>query len=118
MLQAGDSSVRDLILHHVAPGLGVLVALSMFASPLSAVLSIKKAKRLGAFNPLPLIAIIANCTCWMVYGCLKADPYVIAANEPGLLLGLFMSLTCYGFADAKVSGSGAPLARLGMQPTG
>lgn len=37
-------------------------------------------------NPLPLVAIIANCTSWMLYGCINRDPYVIAANEPGLLL--------------------------------
>lgn len=53
-------------------------------------------------NPLPLVAIIANCTGWLLYGCILADPYVIAANWPGLLLGIFMTVTCYGFADLKV----------------
>lgn len=37
-------------------------------------------------NPLPLVAIIGNCTAWLLYGCINRDPYVIAANEPGLLL--------------------------------
>ena len=32
-------------------------------------------------------------------GCLTRDPYVIAANEPGLLLGLFMTFVCYGFSN-------------------
>ncbi|PNH08322.1 hypothetical protein TSOC_005152 [Tetrabaena socialis] len=52
-------------------------------------------------NPLPLVAIIANCTAWILYGCINEDPYVIIANEPGLLLGLFMTVSCYGFADPK-----------------
>ena len=62
-----------------------------FASPLSAVLKVRRTRRLGDLNPLPLVAIIANCVGWMVYGCLNRDPYVIAANEPGLLLGFFMT---------------------------
>ena len=31
-------------------------------------------------NPLPLVAIIANCAAWLIYGCINADPYVITAN--------------------------------------
>ncbi len=100
--EEGGSQIKDLILHHIAPGAGVVVALLMFMSPLNAVLRVRASGRLGEFNPLPLIAIIANCTCWLVYGCLKADAYVIAANVPGLMLGFFMSFSCYGFANAKV----------------
>ena len=40
---------------------------------------------------------------WLVYGCLHRDPYVIAANVPGLMLGFFMTLSCYGFAEPEVS---------------
>ncbi|GAX74934.1 hypothetical protein CEUSTIGMA_g2380.t1 [Chlamydomonas eustigma] len=97
-----DDDTKIFLLHHFVPGLGCVVALTMFASPLQAVLSAKKGKFLGDLNPIPFVAIIANCICWMVYGCLNKDPYVIAANEPGMLLGVFMSLVCYGLADLKV----------------
>lgn len=93
---------KALILHHLAPGLGCIIAFGMFVSPLKAVLQVRKDKYLGDLNPLPLIAIIANCTGWLLYGCINRDPYVIAANEPGFLLGVFMSVSCYGFAEHKV----------------
>ena len=65
MSSEGDDA---FLLHHLVPGLGCLVALSMFASPLRAVLQVKKQRKLGDLNPLPLVAIIANCCGWMVYG--------------------------------------------------
>jgi solute carrier family 50 protein (sugar transporter) len=147
----GDSDpyYMDLFLHHIVPGIGCLVALAMFASPLKAVLLVRKRTHLGELNPLPFVAIIANCAgrllpmhhsgrtlrrstsetkadivqpksknckgdmfyvvlpCffigWLIYGCLHRDPYVIAANVPGLLLGFFMTLSCYGFAAPPVS---------------
>ncbi len=54
-------------------------------------------------NPLPMVAIWANCTAWLVYAYMKADYYVFFANEPGLLLGIYMTIICYGFAEPKVS---------------
>lgn len=92
---------KELALKHVAPGLGCIIAFLMFFSPFKAVMQIRQSKFLGDLNPLPLVAIIANCTGWLLYGCILADPYVIAANWPGLLLGIFMTVTCYGFADLK-----------------
>jgi solute carrier family 50 protein (sugar transporter) len=97
-----DEEIRQFCLHHLVPGLGCVVALTMFASPLQAVLLARKQNNLGDLNPIPFVAIIANCICWIVYGCINTDPYVIAANQPGLLLGAFMSLVCYGLADLKV----------------
>ncbi|KAG2445268.1 hypothetical protein HYH02_008735 [Chlamydomonas schloesseri] len=93
--------MKKLFLHHLAPGLGCIIAFLMFVSPLKTVLQVRANKHLGDLNPLPLVAIIANCAGWLIYGCINADPYVIAANEPGLLLGIFMTVSCYGFADPK-----------------
>lgn len=64
-------------------------------------LNIRKSKALGAFNPLPLVAMWANCVGWLVYSFLIKDLYVLASNEPGLVLATFMTITCYGFADDK-----------------
>jgi hypothetical protein len=44
----------------------------------------------------------ANCVGWLVYSFLIKDLYVLASNEPGLVLATFMTITCYGFADDKV----------------
>lgn len=55
-----------------------------------------------SLNPLPLVAMWANCVAWLVYSFITVDVYVLASNIPGLLLGSFMTITCYGFADEKV----------------
>lgn len=95
---AGD----NVFLEHVVPSLGCLVAFLMFASPFKAVLQVRKQKSLGDVNPLPFVAMWANCTAWLVYAFLKGDVYVFFSNEPGLLLGAFMTVSCYGYADAKI----------------
>lgn len=60
-----------------------------------------------------MVAIWANCTAWLVYAFLTHDPYVLASNVPGLLLGAFMTLSCYGHADDNVSNACAvPLPML------
>jgi hypothetical protein len=48
----------------------------------------------------------ANCTGWLVYAFLITDPYVLASNVPGLALAIFMTVTCYGFADDKARAYG------------
>ena len=51
-------STRDLILKHIAPGTGAVIALMMFASPLKAVLAIRKSRTLGvSVSPQPLEAL-------------------------------------------------------------
>jgi solute carrier family 50 protein (sugar transporter) len=37
---------------------------------------------------------VLNCIGWMIYGCQKRDWYLFWANLPGLLLGLYYSVTC------------------------
>ncbi|GFR43451.1 hypothetical protein Agub_g4534 [Astrephomene gubernaculifera] len=101
-LLGDDTDMEDLVLKHIAPGMGCVVAFLMFLSPLKTVLQARANKHLGDLNPLPLVAIIANCAGWLLYGSIARDPYVILANEPGLLLGIFMTVSCYGFADIKV----------------
>ncbi|GBF97258.1 hypothetical protein Rsub_09949 [Raphidocelis subcapitata] len=91
----------SVLLTTVAPALGCIVAWAMFLSPLRAVLQVRKSKAIGAFNPLPLVAMWANCAGWLVYSYLTRDIYVLASNEPGLILATFMTITCYGFADEK-----------------
>jgi solute carrier family 50 protein (sugar transporter) len=49
-----------------------------------------------------MVAMWANCVAWLVYSFLTVDIYVLASNIPGLLLGSFMTISCYGYADEKV----------------
>ena len=53
-------------------------------------------------NPIPFPVVVANCVAWVAYAIVSKDPYVFLANDPGLLLGLFYTLSAYGYADVKV----------------
>lgn len=53
-------------------------------------------------NPIPFPVVVANCVAWVAYAIVCKDPYVFLANDPGLLLGLFYTLSAYGYADVKV----------------
>lgn len=57
---------------------------------------------LQSLNPLPYVAMWANCVAWLVYAFLTHDPYVLASNVPGVLIASYMTISCYGFADDKV----------------
>lgn len=56
-----------------------------------------------SLNPLPMVAMWANCVAWLVYAFLTKDPYVLCPNWAGLLLGTFMTMACFGLADDEVS---------------
>jgi len=94
-----------LLLHHLVPGLGAIIACLMFASPMQAVLKAKRTGIIGQLNPLPLVAIIANCVGWLIYGAMNSDPYVMAANYPGLLMGIFMVMVTYALASPETRDS-------------
>lgn len=57
---------------------------------------------LQSLNPLPYVAMWANCVAWLVYAFLIRDPYVLASNVPGVLIASYMAISCYGFAEDKV----------------
>lgn len=59
---------------------------------------------LQSLNPLPYVAMWANCVAWLVYSFLTTDPYVLASNIPGVLIATWLTLSCYGFAEERVSG--------------
>jgi len=46
---------KELTLKHLVPILGIILATTMFISPLKAVQDVKRFNALGEFNTLPLI---------------------------------------------------------------
>jgi solute carrier family 50 (sugar transporter) len=97
-----------LLLEHLVPALGVLVANALFFSPLKPVLQARSGR--GSFSsaapPLVFAAMSANCSAWLVYSFLKRDPYILASNVLGALVSQYMLLatvagtTVQGAADA------------------
>ena len=53
------------------------------------VLAKRREGKLGDYNPLPTPIVFGNCLGWLSYALLSKDPYVTAANVPGLLLGFW-----------------------------
>jgi hypothetical protein len=58
MADAGGGANNGILLKHVVPALGCLVATALFVSPLQAVLAVRRAKALGALNPLPMVVVV------------------------------------------------------------
>lgn len=83
------------------PSLGVIIGTLMFLSPLKAVLDMRRNGRIGDLNPIPFPIVVANCIAWVGYGIVNKDAYVFLANDPGILLGMFYTLSAYGYADIK-----------------
>jgi solute carrier family 50 (sugar transporter) len=46
---------------------------------------------LGSLNPFPFCFICGNCLGWTVYGYYTRDPFVVAANLPGLILSIWLN---------------------------
>ena len=82
----------------IAPMCGAVIANAMFISGLPAVLARRREGRLLDFNPLPMPLIFGNCLGWLTYSFLKRDPFVAAANVPGLILG-----ACYVMATVRLA---------------
>jgi len=61
----------------------------------------RKLGSLGDFNPMPMPIIFGNCFGWLTYSLLTHDPFVAAANAPGLLLAVFYVMSAVKLADAE-----------------
>jgi solute carrier family 50 (sugar transporter) len=66
----------------------------MWLSPLKAILLARKSRQLGDLNPIPFVVTVFNCIAWVIYANMMRDYFMFWANAPGLVLGLFYSLTC------------------------
>ena len=95
-----SSSTRDLILTRVAPAVGVAIANVMFLSPMPAVLAARASGSLGDLNPVPFVSIFGNCMAWLGYSMTTQDNFLFGANLPGLLMGLFYSISAIRLVDA------------------
>jgi len=46
---------------------------------------------LGVLNPFPWAICFGNCLGWVVYGYYTRDPFVVAANLPGVVLCIWLN---------------------------
>jgi solute carrier family 50 protein (sugar transporter) len=71
----------------------------MFLSGFSEIMKVRKEGKLGSFNPDPMPILFGNCLGWLTYSFLVKDKFVAIANVPGVLLGLFYSMTMLRLAE-------------------
>jgi uncharacterized protein with PQ loop repeat len=64
-------SVRDIFFNVVCPTLGVVIALTMFLTPMRSVLQARRDKSLGDLNPVSWAVTFVNCMGWVIYACFK-----------------------------------------------
>lgn len=93
-----------VLLTFVFPAVGCVLSLLMFSSSLVAVLQVRRQKRLGELNPIPYTGILAQCTGQVIYGAVIRNWFVFWANAPGLLMGVWLSLSTLPYAAPKVCG--------------
>ena len=80
---------------------GVALANIMFLSPVKAVVDARKCGRLNDLNAVPFVAIVGNTVAWLGYSFATRDAFVFLANWPGLLLGLYYTMTGVALGDQK-----------------
>lgn len=105
MAAPAAASAMTIFLEQIAPKLGTVIANVMFLTSVPPVLEARKNKALGDLNPIPFAVIVGNCAAWVAYGLLTSNPYILISNGPGVILGLFYTMTAVRLADEKTKGT-------------
>lgn len=53
-------------------------------------------------NPVPFAAMVAVTAGWVAYASVKQNYFVLLANGPGLIIGVFLVMSLQGFASRPV----------------
>jgi solute carrier family 50 protein (sugar transporter) len=67
------------------PLIGCVTSFALNAAPLMAILERAKVGTMGSLNPLPAAMTVLASIAWLQYGFSVANPFVVAANLPGLV---------------------------------
>ena len=86
------SSFHDIILHQIAPTLGVCTGTFMSFAPFRAVLKASRDGHLGDLNPTPWVFMLGNATGWLAYSFLIQNIYVFLPNAPGFILAIWLNI--------------------------
>lgn len=99
----GGSSVITTI---ISPLFGMILGNIMWLSPFKAVQAAREKRDLGKLNPVPFVAIVANCFGWMAYSFFMKDHFLFWANIFGLVLGFYYSLNALTILAPKTPSEG------------
>eukprot|EP01130_Rhizamoeba_saxonica_P000421 TRINITY_DN10379_c0_g1_i1.p1 TRINITY_DN10379_c0_g1~~TRINITY_DN10379_c0_g1_i1.p1 ORF type:complete len:254 (+),score=10.64 TRINITY_DN10379_c0_g1_i1:355-1116(+) len=85
-----------IALKYVVPSIGVVTGTIMFLSSIPTVLKVRKSMKIGQVNPIPYSLITDLCLIWTLYGMFIGDYFVTAANGPGVVIGLYYTISVLG----------------------
>lgn len=86
-----DLSWSFIVLEYVCPSVGAFLSTMMFAAPVGDLRRALIKGSIGPLNPLPFSMMTGNCIGWCAYAYYTHDPFVLAANLPGLLISLWLN---------------------------
>ena len=83
---------KIIISEYVCPSLGCFIASAVFAAPIHDLSKALKLGSLGNLNTVPWSIMTGNCLGWCSYAYCTNDPFVLAANLPGLILSFWLNI--------------------------
>ena len=83
---------KIIISEYVCPSLGCFIASAVFAAPINDLSKALKLGSLGNLNTVPWSIMTGNCLGWCSYAYCTNDPFVLAANLPGLILSFWLNI--------------------------
>jgi Sugar efflux transporter for intercellular exchange len=90
---SSSSTYYYVLVNHVCPSIMVVISACMYGASVRDLLQCVRTARLrGVLNPLPWAIQAGNCLGWVAYAYYTADPYMLAANLPGLLFGIVLNV--------------------------
>lgn len=83
---------QDILFEYICPSLGCFIASLVFAAPIKSLNNALSKGSLGNLNTRPWSVMTGNCLGWCSYAYHTKDPFVLAANLPGLILSFWLNI--------------------------
>mmetsp|Transcript_59412 Transcript_59412/g.64150 ORF Transcript_59412/g.64150 Transcript_59412/m.64150 type:complete len:359 (-) Transcript_59412:89-1165(-) len=83
---------KDILFEYICPSLGCFIASLVFAAPIKSLNNALSIGSLGNLNTRPWSVMTGNCLGWCSYAYYTKDPFVLAANLPGLILSFWLNI--------------------------
>ena len=84
--------LQEIIFEYLCPTGGCILAFLVFTAPIKDLKQALRRGSLGSLNTIPWAVMTGNCLGWCAYAYYMADPFVLAANLPGLIVSLWLNI--------------------------
>lgn len=94
----------EVFTNFVCPLLGTIICCVMYTSPLAAVWKARETQTLGTLNPIPFGIAVMNAFAWVIYGVQLGDYFIYIANCPGVIFGMYFTVSSLALLASKEGG--------------